>query len=98
LNIQNGYTSGFPTNQHSISFGYNPPNDPTDLIATSYSPNFNQIYEVRAVRENGLWTLFIDGQPYGSIEDPGGYQSFQKILLLTVGSVFVDDITILVSP
>ena len=94
LNIQNGYAHGFPTNQHSISFAYRANNTFYDLIVSDFVPNYDQEYFVKAIREEGVWSLYADGVLIGTAADPGGLTEFDTVHMPLAGSVIMDDILV----
>jgi hypothetical protein len=92
LSLMNGYNSGWPTDQHSISIVTDPVNNPTTLLKTSYAPAYDRMYEARAIRKGGVWYLFVDGFLIGKANDPLGLSSFTVFIINTVGSVALDDV------
>ena len=98
LSIQNGYTNGFPTNKSCISIVIAANSTLQDLVTTTFSPNPDQFYTVKAVRQNGKWYLYVDDTLIGSDVDPINKTTFNAIQILTVGSVVIDDITVADSP
>ena len=98
LCIQEGYTSGWPTNQHSISLSYGNRTFFRDLIASDFSPEHDRMYDIRAVREDGIWTLFADGTAIGSAPDPFGLTEINNIVIVTVGSVVIDNFVLKANP
>ena len=94
VNIQKGYTNGFPTNKYSISLTYTPPGYRYDLIVSSFEPAYDQYYEVRGVRRNGIFTLYVDDVEIGSAADPLNMTEFTLLRMSLVGSVVVDDVEI----
>jgi fibronectin type 3 domain-containing protein len=98
LSIQNGETDGFPINHYSISLGYCANSSLYDLITTDYAPQFDRFYDVRAVRENGMFYLYVDGEMIGSAGDPLFITQFgaptQAVDIITVGSVILDNVEV----
>ena len=98
LNIQRGQTNGFPTNKYSLSLSYGTSGTITDLIVTNFQPNYDQFYNIKAVRVSGQWSLYVDGSLIGTAQDPGEFSQLENIVLYTVGSVAVDDIKVSTTP
>ena len=95
LMIQNGNAGGSNINEHSISLVYTSPGGvPTDLIVSNFVPNFDQWYEVKAIRENGVWTLYADENPLGSANAPYHLPNVDQVQMPLVGSVAVDNIVV----
>ncbi len=69
-----------------------------EMIIAPTKPARNQNYRVRAARTGGQWTLFVNEEAVGNYPDRVGNTQFQQIVLVTVGSVAVDDIEILSGP
>jgi len=42
----------------------------TDIICTSFAPELGRDYHVRAVRQQGMWELYVDGVLIGTAYDP----------------------------
>ncbi len=95
LNIFNGFAFPFSVNQHALSFGYDYVNDPHDLIVTNFVPEYDHFYNLRGVRDQGVWSFYVDNQLIGSATDPLGMTNFNSVHLIAIGSVAVDDIYIL---
>ena len=98
LNIQRGVIHGFDTDQTSISLSYRDNVSIFDLIVTQYSPEYDRYYLVKAIRENGFWTLYVDGIAVGTASDPLEISEFQKVHMPLTGKVSIDDIHVLTSP
>jgi hypothetical protein len=94
LNIQRGYTNGFPTNKYCLSLSAGNIATVNDLIITSYQPNYDQFYEIKAVRVAGKWSLYVDGSKIGETSDPGGPNQIDMLAIYTVGSVVIDNIKV----
>ena len=94
LSIQRGYTNGFPTNKYCLSLSFGNINTVSDLITTNFQPNYDQFYEIRAIRFDGQWSLYVDGSLVGTAQDPGAFNQLENIVLYSVGSVAVDDIRV----
>jgi hypothetical protein len=58
LNIQRGFVDSFPNNKFSLSLSAGTSTQ-FDLVVTSFQPDYDQIYDIRAVRQSGIWTLYI---------------------------------------
>ncbi|MEM7131092.1 MAG: hypothetical protein AAF702_32520 [Chloroflexota bacterium] len=93
LRIQNKQTSGFPVNQMSFALA-TPGDNFVDLITSDFAPDYDQFYTIRAVRQNGWWTLYVDDEVIGTVADPLGLTNFDNFWFDLVGSVVVDDIEI----
>ena len=105
LNMQNGYTSGFPTDQNAFSIVHHTPGQsPQNLISSNTAQNSiappvdGTYYEVRAVREAGAWKLYVDGTLIGSALEPFPLTEITQIHMPFVGSVAIDDIEVVVYP
>ena len=98
LNIQNGYVHGFPTNKYSISLSYRANVWLYDLIVSDFVPVDDTFYEVRAVRQGGIWTLYSDGTLIGTAADPLGLTNFDMVHMPTSGSVIIDDVVVKAIP
>ena len=98
LNIQNGYAHGFPTNQHSISFTYRADNTFYDLIVSDFTPNYDQAYDVKAIRQDGIWSLYADNSLIGTAPDPAGLTEFHHVHMPLAGSVVIDNVVIQTKP
>lgn len=94
LRIQDGFTSGFSTNQHSISLGYGTNDGLGDYITTIFSPEKDRYYDIKAVREQGIWSLYVDNSLIGTAIDTLNISTFHQIHLPMVGSVIIDDINV----
>ena len=97
LRIQDGFTSGFPTNQHSISLGFGEENGLGDYITTNFTPTRDTYYNIKAVREGGIWSLYVDNVLVGTTHDTLGLDDFSNLHLHLVGSLIIDDIVVRVS-
>ncbi|MEM3373788.1 MAG: hypothetical protein QXE31_01075 [Candidatus Woesearchaeota archaeon] len=93
LRILNGQTSGFPLNYYTISLGYG---DTTlhDLITTNFIPSRDVFYNVKAVRINWTWYLFVNGELIGQAKDNLKITDFIQIHIPCVGSIIIDNINI----
>ncbi|KAA3663709.1 MAG: hypothetical protein DWQ04_09410, partial [Chloroflexi bacterium] len=60
LYVSRGYIHGFPTNKYSISLGIIGNNNVSDLIVTNFQPEYDVVYDIKAVRQNGTWALYVD--------------------------------------
>lgn len=99
INIQRGNTNGFSTNKYSLSLTYGSGGVLADLIVTSYEPNYDQAYEVKAIRLDGSWSLYVDGALIGMTQDPPGtFAQIEVVQILSVGSTTIDDVFVSVSP
>lgn len=101
LNIQNGYTSGFPTDQNAFSIVYHSPgNFPRNLISSNSigypRPVDGVNYHVRAIRQNGAWSLYVDGTLIGSVTEPFQLTQITQVHLPVVGSIAIDNIQVIV--
>jgi hypothetical protein len=96
LRINNGYTSGFPINLYTISIIYHYQGQIKELIATSFVPARNTWYNVIGERQNGVWYLYVNNELIGQNIDPVGIDNFYQTHLSLVGSVIVDNITVIV--
>jgi hypothetical protein len=94
LNIQRGFTDGFPTDKFSFSLSVGTSVTSFDLIVSSFQPEYDQAYAIRAVRQDGIWTLYVDEALIGTAVDPVGATEFQAVSIVTIGSVIVDDIVV----
>jgi hypothetical protein len=98
INLADGYVSGWPTDQHSISLATDPVNNPTTLLKTPWVPAHDRMYEARAVRKGGVWYLFADGFLISKASDPLGLSSFNGIYMIATGSVVIDDVEVRNTP
>jgi hypothetical protein len=96
LQINNGFVGGWPTN--AIYFQYGSGGYRYVLIATPYAPERDRWYDVRAVRQGGIWTLFIDGALVGTSGDPLQLNSFDQFIIASTGSVRGDDFVVRIEP
>jgi hypothetical protein len=93
LAIQRGYTNGFPTNKYCLSLEMGGDGTIVDLIKTSFQPNYDQIYAIKAIRSDGQWSLYVDGSLIGSVADPvGSFTGISVIMIGAIGSITVDNI------
>ncbi|MEM4397632.1 MAG: hypothetical protein QW757_03350, partial [Candidatus Woesearchaeota archaeon] len=79
IRIQDGFTSGFPINQHSISLGYGDEDSLGDYIVTSFVPERDRFYNIKAVRKNNLWSLYVDGVLIGTQHDTLQIKEFSML-------------------
>ncbi len=97
LNIQNGYTNGFPTNKYCISITFGNGNL-FDVVTSATAPNYDQWYYVQAIRSAGIWKLYVNGALIGQAPTMGPLTQIDTVQLWTVGSVAVDDIIVRTTP
>ncbi len=90
--IQRGNINGFPTNKYTLSIGISGFNTVSDLIVTNFQPEYDTVYELKAIRQNGIWTLFVDDTQIGSAADPYAVKEFVQVNFGTIGSAMIDDL------
>lgn len=93
LRIQNKQTSGFPVNQRSFALSITGDRF-EDLVTSDFIPGYDEFYTIRAVRQNGLWTLYVDAQIIGTATDPLALTAFQQVKFDIVGSSLVDNVIV----
>jgi hypothetical protein len=98
LYLNNASTSGFPTDQYHIALNATTNSYTRTIINTSIAPEYDRIYELRAIRDNGIWSLYVDGVLVGSVADPIGRNQFTYYAIGNTGSVTIDDIEIKIAP
>ncbi len=94
IGVYNGFSSGFAHNQMSISLVYDQAEALHDLITTTYTPQRDVQYHVTAIREQGIWSLFVGTDLVGSAPDPLGLTSFSGVHMPHTGSVVVDSLLV----
>jgi hypothetical protein len=94
LRMQNGYVDGFPINHNSLSFGYCANESLYDTIVSNFEPEYDRFYNLRAVRSNGEFSLFVDDVLIGQAPDPLGLTQFGSVFIISVGSIVIDDIEV----
>jgi hypothetical protein len=94
LRIQNGYVDGFPINHNSMSFGYCANSSLYDVVVSNFAPEYDRFYNIKAVRSNGEFSLFVDDLLIGQAPDPLGLTQFGSVFIVTVGSAVIDDIEV----
>jgi len=96
LRIQDGFTSGFPINQYSISLGYGTGSGLYDYISTAFAPQRDLIYYVKAIREKGQWLLYVNDYLIGSATDIFNITYFNIVHAPLVGSVSIYEVNVTV--
>jgi hypothetical protein len=96
FSVANGYTNGAPYNHQSVTFIHLGGEGAKEYVTTQYVPSYDTWYKVKAIRKNGIWTLYVNNQIIGSSQDQLNINSIGVIFLDTVGSVSIDDINITV--
>jgi len=96
LRIQNGYVDGFPINHNSLSFGYCADQTLYDVVVSNFAPEYDRFYNIKAVRRNAEFSLFVDGVLIGQAADPLGLTQFGSVFIATVGSTVIDDIEVVI--
>ena len=94
LDIQRGYTNGFPTDKTSISLSIGTNQTLIDVVLWDIAPDYDTPYDVRAVRHKGIWSLYVNGVLMGTAPDALGLTDFDEVALNPVGSVVIDTIQI----
>jgi hypothetical protein len=98
LEMNRGFVDGHPKCKYCFSLAIAANHTAYSLISSSFKPEYDRVYHVRAVRENGIWSLFVDGQLIGTAADPLALNNFNYIWMTGTGSVVVDDIEIRMQP
>jgi len=98
LRLQKGATSGANVNFFSFALSYTTPNGWVDLIVSNFEPTYDQGYVIKAIRQNGIWTLYVDSQVIGSAADPLQITTYNRFFNDVIGSVIIDDVTLKTLP
>jgi hypothetical protein len=94
LSVTNGYTNGASYDHHSLLLGYTHPDTAGNIIKTPYAPSFDRWYNIKAIRHDHIWKLYVNNNLIGIENDTLNINKFNNIILDMTGSVAVDNIKI----
>ena len=72
-----------------------PPDDNLVYIQSDFAPEVDTYYQVRGVRDNGVWTLYVDGIEIASGIDPLEMNNMSPIEIRADGDVIIDNVQVI---